>query len=101
TGYGRIAANTGLPTLLGWGGHEYQWRGPDTPEPGLREPAVANIYTLSDWTATAALLDQYHVDYIYVGGLERDTYGPQAQEKFADRLEVAYQNGSVTIYRWQ
>ncbi|MCB8988167.1 MAG: hypothetical protein H6661_10515 [Ardenticatenaceae bacterium] len=101
TGYGRIAANTGLPTLLGWGGHEYQWRGPDTPEPGLREPAVQNIYTLSDWAATAALLDQYHVDYIYVGGLERDTYGPQAQEKFADRLEVAYQNGSVTIYRWQ
>ncbi len=26
THYGRISAFTGLPTLMGWGGHEYQWR---------------------------------------------------------------------------
>ncbi len=100
SGYGRIAANTGLPTLLGWGGHEYQWRGPDTPEPALREPAVESIYTLADWAMTAALLDQYNVAYIYVGNLERETYGAQVNEKFADRLEVAFQNNSVTIYRW-
>src|SRR5262249_4717050 len=24
--YGRISAFTGLPTLMGWQGHEYQWR---------------------------------------------------------------------------
>ncbi|MBK8987809.1 MAG: hypothetical protein IPM39_17365 [Chloroflexi bacterium] len=101
SGYGRISANTGLPTLLGWGGHEYQWRGPDTPEPALRQPAVETIYTLADWATTAALLDQYKVEYIYVGSLERDAYGGQVQEKFNGRLEVAYQNGSVTIFRWQ
>ena len=101
SGYGRISANTGIPTLLGWGGHEYQWRGPDTPEPALRDPAVNNIYTLSDWAMTAALLDQYNVEYIFVGGLERDAYGAQVDEKFAGRLAVAFQNGSVTIYRWQ
>ena len=42
--YGRVSANTGLPTILGWAGHEYQWRG-DTPEPAAREPAVATIYS--------------------------------------------------------
>ena len=31
--YGRVAANTGLPTVLGWPGHEWQWRGSDHPEP--------------------------------------------------------------------
>jgi len=33
----RISAMTGLPTLLGWGGHESQWRG-NYEEPARREP---------------------------------------------------------------
>jgi uncharacterized membrane protein len=98
--FGRVSAGAGLPTLLGWPGHEYQWRG-DTPEPAQREPAVQTIYTGSDWGETAVLLDQYNVSYIYVGRLERDTYGPNVADKFDGRLEIAYQNESVTIYRWQ
>ena len=51
------------------------------------------------------MLDAYDVAYIYVGGLERDTYGVNGRlpgaSKFNEQLEVAYQNGSVTIYRWQ
>src|SRR5690606_11959089 len=31
-GHGRVSATTGLPTLVGWAGHQYQWRG-TTPEP--------------------------------------------------------------------
>jgi YYY domain-containing protein len=101
SGYGRISASTGLPTLLGWAGHEYQWRGSSTAEPGQREPVVRQIYEQPDWANTADLLNQYQVEYIYVGGLELSTYGPQSQAKFNDRLEVAYNNNSVTIYRWQ
>lgn len=98
--YGRISASTGLPTLLGWAGHEYQWRGPSTPEPGRRDPAVRDIYTQPNWDATTALLNEYNVNYIYVGPLERSTYGPIALEKFNGRLDIAYQNNSVTIFRW-
>lgn len=97
--FGRVSANTGLPTLLGWAGHEYQWRG-STPEPALREPAVQQIYTAPDWPTTANLLNQYGVDYIYLGPLEVGTYGAQVYDKFAGRLEVAYVNNSVIIYRW-
>ncbi|MFZ1397052.1 MAG: DUF2298 domain-containing protein, partial [Candidatus Promineifilaceae bacterium] len=105
--YGRISASTGLPTLLGWAGHQYQWRGYSTPEPAEREPIVQNIYTLPNWDNNnlASLLDQYGVAYIYVGNLERSTYGLDGRlpgsNKFNEQLEVAYQNGSVTIYRWQ
>ncbi|MEZ4589890.1 MAG: DUF2298 domain-containing protein [Chloroflexota bacterium] len=105
--YGRISASTGLPTLLGWAGHQYQWRGYSTPEPAEREPVVQNIYTLPGWDNgnLASLLDQYGVAYIYVGNLERSTYGADGRlpggNKFNEQLEVAYQNGSVTIYRWQ
>lgn len=97
--FGRVAATTGLPTLLGWAGHEYQWRG-STPEPGQREPVVGSIYNDNSWAETANLLDSYDVDLVYYGTLERSTYNPQAAEKFDQNLDVAYQNGSVTIYRW-
>jgi uncharacterized membrane protein len=99
--YARVSANTGIPTVLGWAGHEYQWRGSDTPEPGRRDPAVEQIYTEQFWDNTAVLLNDYDVEYIYVSGLEANTYGPTGLEKFANRLEIAYQNNSVTIYHWQ
>ncbi|WP_420631926.1 DUF2298 domain-containing protein [Candidatus Leptofilum sp.] len=105
--YGRISASTGIPTLLGWAGHEYQWRGYTTPEPAERDPVVRDIYTLPGWDNNniASVLDVYSVDYIYVGHLERNTYGLDGRlpgsNKFSEQLEVAYQNGSVTIYRWQ
>ncbi|MBE2199936.1 MAG: hypothetical protein IAE79_15080 [Anaerolinea sp.] len=99
--YGRIAASTGLPTVLGWAGHQYQWRGPDTPEPGARETAVKQIYTDPSWELTTLLLDQYNVAYIYVGEREMSAYGPQVHAKFGDLLEVAYSNDGVVIYRWQ
>lgn len=100
TEYGRISANTGLPTVLGWPGHEYQWRGA-TPEPAEREPAVRTIYAERDLNAAAAALNRYGVNLIYVGPLERQTYGDQGIEKFAEQLEVAFSNGSVVIYRWE
>ena len=100
TGYARVSADTGIPTVLGWPGHQRQWRGA-TPEPGIREPAISAIYSLSPWNETAALLDQYNVTHIYFGRLEKDTYDPQAEEKFDQNLEIAFQNNSVKIYRWQ
>ncbi|VAW31025.1 hypothetical protein MNBD_CHLOROFLEXI01-844 [hydrothermal vent metagenome] len=106
-GHGRVSASTGIPTLLGWAGHEYQWRGYDTPEPAERDPVVRNIYTAPGWENSdiQAALNQYDVAYIYVGNLERSTYGVDGRlpglNKFNEQLEVAYQNGSVTIYRWQ
>ena len=99
-GHARVSANTGIPTVLGWPGHEHQWRG-STPEPGIREPAISTIYSQASWEETAALLDRFNVTHVYFGGLERSTYDPQAEEKFDQNLEVAYQNGSVKIYRWQ
>jgi YYY domain-containing protein len=99
TYYGRVSANTGLPTLLGWGGHELQWRG-NYEEPAKREPAIETIYTSPDVEETAALLDQYDVEYVYVGPLERDTYqvSQPVLAKLESLMDVVYQQGEVTIY---
>jgi YYY domain-containing protein len=99
TNYGRISSATGLPTILGWAGHEYQWRGA-TPEPAIREPVVTDIYSAQNITDVADLLDNYGVRYIVVGGLERDTYGLTGMEKFSENLDVAFESDNLTIYYW-
>jgi uncharacterized membrane protein len=101
SGYGRVSANTGLPTVLGWPGHEWQWRGSDHPEPGRRQPLVDQIYRSLDLGPVGSLLDQFNVTYIYVGDLEREQYGEAGLRKFAAGLDVAFANDRVTIYRWQ
>jgi uncharacterized membrane protein len=96
---GRIAAHTGLPTVLGWAGHEYQWRG-ETPEPAEREEDIKTAYTSFSRAETEAILDKYAVKYVVVGSLETSTYGEAAGTKFARMLEPVFQADGVTIYEW-
>jgi YYY domain-containing protein len=95
----RISAHTGLPTVLGWAGHEQQWRG-DTHEPGLREPDVRTMYTSRVWPEVQALLEKYQVEYVVVGPLEISTYGQVAAAKFERVLDAVFQGDGVVIYRW-
>ena len=95
---GRVSALTGVPTLLGWGNHQAQWRG-SYAEPARREPDIEALFNGLDVQRTKALLEQYGITYVYVGHLERQRYNPAGLAKFADILDVAYQVGDVTIYR--
>jgi YYY domain-containing protein len=95
---GRVSALTGLPTLLGWAGHENQWRG-NYEIQQTREPDIETIYNSMDPQVALPLLEKYDVTYVYVGPLERSKYDPRALEKFERFLEVVYQQGGVTIYR--
>jgi len=98
TEYGRVSSRTGLPTLLGWGGHELQWRG-NYDEPGKREPDINTIYSSMDIQQVLTLLEKYDITYVYVGPLERGKYSPAALAKFDRFMDVAFQQGNVTIYR--
>jgi len=95
-----VSAFTGLPTILGWDFHQYQWRG-NTIESGKRQPDIAQIYQSTAPDQVLALLDNYDVTYVYLGGVERRNYGisPQAEERLARFLEVVYQRGGTTIYQ--
>jgi YYY domain-containing protein len=94
----RVSAFTGLPTVLGWPGHELQWRG-DYTEAGRREPDVKKIYTTRDAQETLTLLDKYDISYVYVGPAERAQFPAASLQKFDALMDVAFQHGSVTIYR--
>ncbi|MGD0205488.1 MAG: DUF2298 domain-containing protein [Dehalococcoidia bacterium] len=98
TDYARISSRTGLPTVLGWAGHESLWRGSDKPFAG-RQDDVARAYTTTSPGEAKDILEKYHVEYVYVGYLEKEAYGEAGLAKFGTFMEVAYRNDSVTIYR--
>ncbi len=93
--YSHISAMTGLPTVLGWPGHEWQWRGE---YPSQREADVKAIYE-GDVATARALLAQYDVTYVYVGTLERRDYPAESLARFAEFMDVVYDQDGVTIYR--
>ncbi|MBA4420775.1 MAG: hypothetical protein C0391_06480 [Anaerolinea sp.] len=96
SGYARVATLTGQPNLLGWPGHESQWRGGGE-EMGSRQSDIETIYSTPDWQEASSLLDAYTVNYIYIGELERSTYRLD-DDKFVKNLVSVFQNNSVVIY---
>jgi uncharacterized membrane protein len=103
--YGRISAFTGLPTLMGWAGHEYQWRinwlnDPYNANDFYRRSAdISAIYTNTNPDTVLSLMKQYGARYLYVGSLEKATY-PQANlNRFSEFMQTVYSANGVTIYR--
>ncbi|HLB49405.1 MAG TPA: DUF2298 domain-containing protein [Anaerolineales bacterium] len=97
TEFARVSAHTGLPTVLGWPFHEFQWRG--TPEVfDGREEDVRKLYTTHDWDEALPILQKYHIRYVYVGPMEINQYGEIQLTKFERNMSVIYQADGVTIY---
>ena len=95
---GRVSVQTGLPTLLGWAGHENQWRG-NTVEQDKRLPAIQELCTTTDPERTLTLLHEYDITYVYVGPLERVRCPTSGLEKFDRLMETVYDRDGVTIYK--
>lgn len=96
--FGRFAAHTGLPTVLGWAGHEHQWRG-SYEEMGRREPDLHVLWESSDLEETRALLEKYQILYVIVGRTERQEFPPEALRKFEQLMDPIFQSGETVIYR--
>jgi len=95
--YARVATNSGQSNLLGWVGHESQWRG-GRKEIGTREEDIAAIYSSNDWQQTKLLLDMYRVRYLFIGDLERRTYRVN-ESKFQRFLgQPVFQSGQTSVY---
>jgi len=94
--FARVSTHTGLPTVLGWGGHELQWRG-GLEEMGSREPDLAMLYRTPDWDEAKSIINRYQIRYIYIGPSEFSTYKVE-EAKFAANLVRVYANSSVVIY---
>lgn len=101
-GTGGVSASTGLPTVMGWPGHEYQWRGGQSgmdQQISQREGDVRYMYTAPDEGSLRALLAQYRVRYVYVGPAERKLYGADAGALIASIGTQVFAEGETIIYQ--
>jgi uncharacterized membrane protein len=74
-----LAAFTAVPTVLGWPGHERQWRG-EIAEDG-RRAAITDLYTGTREEMVAAA-ERWGITHVYVGAEERAAYGPSLSARF-------------------
>jgi uncharacterized membrane protein len=98
----RISTMTGRPTLLGWDGHEAQWRGRAYGAMAAGRPeALQAIYGGATPEQRARVLKELGADYVYVGPQERAQYNlsPATERALFAQLELVYENGDVRIYR--
>ncbi len=95
--FGRISGSTGVPTVLGWPGHERQWRGSNE----LVTPRIADVeelYLTADLETASALANRYGIDYVVVGQREKSKYPALNVEKF-DTLGVrVFERNGLTIF---
>jgi YYY domain-containing protein len=94
--YARISTLSGLPTVLGWPGHESQWRGGYELQ-GNRQEDIKLLYETNSWEMAVEIIKRYNIRYIYIGMLERSTYRVN-ESKFQRVLNPIYALGSVVIY---
>ncbi|HEX4203583.1 MAG TPA: DUF2298 domain-containing protein [Ktedonobacteraceae bacterium] len=103
--WGRVSTFTGLPTPMGWVGHEYQWRvgwlnkGNNAAEFNRRSGDIDTIYTNSDPQAVLSTMAHYHAQYLYVGALEFVKYPKADLQRFGSFMQVVYAAHGVTIYK--
>lgn len=93
----RVSAATGIPTLLGWQGHEIQWRGTSRPLDGRAE-LVEAIYAASERTELLEALRLYEIDYVVLGHQERKKYGNQAGAIFSEAMVAYTFSEDFTLY---
>jgi YYY domain-containing protein len=104
--YGRISTFTGLSSPMGWIGHEYQWRviwitqsPANNAEYQRRASDVETIYTSTDAGTILSIMAHDHVQYLYVGELERKNYPHVDLQRYSSFMQVVYSRDGVTIYK--
>jgi YYY domain-containing protein len=93
-GHARISTFTGLPTVMGWTGHELQW-GHD---PGRRRAVVDLLYTTPDAAVAQPLLDKYDVRYVVVGPIERADHGDAGLAKWDQLGRRVFDRDATTVW---
>lgn len=100
TDYGRISANSGLPTVLGWRVHEWLWRG-SFDEPGLRTADMERLYEAGNSFEACRIVNKYGIDYIVIGDLERQKYPGLSESTIGQISNPIFSQDNTSLYQIQ
>lgn len=102
--YARLSTYAGRPTVLGWAGHEGQWRAgqPEAmAEVARRHEDVLRLYGDASDAEKRRLLERYGVRYAYYGSQERAMQaeaGQVVEDSFRDMLRPVLDGTGWTLY---
>jgi uncharacterized membrane protein len=94
---GRVSTFAATPTLIGWVGHQLQWRGPIA-ELDRRQQLTRRIYTdpaSVDWSDA---FDRLGIEFVVVGSMEREIYGSDVQTRIESMMAPVFRSGSTVVY---
>lgn len=94
----RVSSATGLPTVIGWPGHEVHWRPGAGTDINERIADTDKIYSTTDQNEARTLLDKYGTKYVFVGIEEKKKYPNAGLDKFASNFQLEYSDSLVQIY---
>jgi YYY domain-containing protein len=107
--YALVSSFTGLPTIMGWPGHEVQWRNGWLQNPAnsasfdQRLTDINTIYTDPNPQVVLNLMHSYRAEYLYVGAMEYYQYlksNPGANlHRFASFMQMVYNKDGAAIYK--
>ena len=100
----RFSIYTGLPSVLGWDWHQTQQRGfSPVSEIASRREAIHMFYLMDDRELAQDFLQEYQVEYIVLGQLERNYYRGVGLDKFerlnGDLWREVYRDEQTIIYQ--
>ena len=96
SGFARVSTHSGQPAVLGWPGHQGQWRG-GYDEVGSRETDIRTLYETGSWQVAMDIIQQYDIRYVFIGVLEMNSY-VVSLGKFEQNLRLAFERGGVRIF---
>ena len=98
----RISTYTGRATLLGWEGHELQWRGSSySAQAEGRTQALETVYQKGTIQEIQETLREWDIRYVSLGPEERRRYGiSEARLALLERaLDPVFSAGAIRIYQ--
>ena len=98
----RMSAASGRATILGWQGHEAQWRRAEfQQEAENREQVLKAIYRFAGGSELLDLMRSWKIDFLYLGPAERNQYGitTERERELQEELQVVFSANSIKIYR--
>lgn len=91
----------GMPTIIGWSGHEWTWRGTNEGLDQRRADAL-ELYTGYDIKKASSVIKKYNIKYIIIGSSEKRIYSSNIKtSKLLSLGEVIFQNPSTVVIATQ
>ena len=92
----RLSALSGVPTFVGWRGHEWLWRG-DASAPYVRGDQVTAFYRSRSFEEVCAFTREHGITHVAVGSFEQEYLDDSGAKAIKKLGPVVVQSGNAMI----